>query len=105
MGRAGILPAKDRADRVSEARPRAVLEAAGDEDEIVGARLQLVANIGDEVVEHAGPSHEARQRFARDRGRRGKDRRLHPAHPLAPAKLRRQIGEFGIEGVPGFGHG
>lgn len=82
-----------KADGVGEILAGAVLPAAGDRHQLVRPAAQLVANIVDDAVEVAvAPDHPG-QDLARHRLGRGKNHRLDPAHPFAPA----QLGQFGIE--------
>ena len=80
-----------------------MLIAAGDLDELVGSRLQPVANISDQEIEITLTAHQRRQRLALDRRGSREDHRLDAAHEFPPAYWRRQLGEFAIQHRGGFG--
>jgi hypothetical protein len=74
-----------------------VLIAAGDVDQLVGTRPQLVADVGDEEIEIAVAADDGGKRLPRDRLRRREDYRLDPHHEFPPAHRSGQIQEFAIE--------
>src|SRR5271169_477341 len=59
-----ILGRRGGADRVGEARPGTVLPAAGDEHEVVGPAVQLLVDLGDQLVEPAGLADQPGERLA-----------------------------------------
>ena len=95
-GPASFVPASARKG-LGVARARAKLTAAGDEDDLVRARFQLFVDVGEERVEPAGVADEPGERLARNRLRRGEDRRLGAQHPFAPAHPLRQVEEVAVE--------
>ena len=80
------------ADGLGEAPAGAVLEAAGDGDEIIGAVRELGADVVDEEIEVAVGTDDAGKRPAAHRCRGGEDPGLDPAHPFAPTQFFRQLG-------------
>ena len=87
----------DRAYCLGEALAGAMVEAAGDGDEVIGAVRELGADVVDEKVDIAVGSDDAGQRLAADGCGGGEYHGLDPAHPFAPAQLLRQLGELGIK--------
>jgi len=96
-GRDPIGESDHGADGFGEALAGAMVEAAGDRDEVIGAVDELGADVVDEEVEIAVGSDDAGQRLAADGCGGGEDHGLDPAHPFAPAQLLRQLGELGVE--------
>lgn len=80
------------------ARPCPELPAAGDKDDLVGARPQFGVNVGEEIVEPACFAEKARERLARNRparaagaqGGRDRERALEPAAPYRRRGRRRK---------------
>ena len=96
FGSAGVaqLASIRLADRGRKTRFGAQLISAGDEDELIGSRAQLIANVGEKIVEIALLADDFGQRLARHGRRRGEDRRLDATQPFAPARALRQLSEL-----------
>ena len=75
------------AKRVGVTRLGAQLIAAGDRDEFIGPCAQIVANVGEKIVEIAGAADEFGQRLTRHGRRRGEDRRFDASHPVCAENL------------------
>jgi hypothetical protein len=91
---------RDRAGRANDlaiGAPRPVLEPAGDVDQLVGTRPQLVADIGDDEIEIAVAADDGGKRLPRYRLRRREDHRLDPHHVFPPAHRSGQIGQRAIK--------
>jgi hypothetical protein len=84
-------------DRGRIGGPRAQHPALGDADHLVGAGFQIGGEIGDQQVKRCPLPHDTAQIRPRDGVRRGKEHRLDPAHPCAPALLGWQIGQIAVD--------
>ena len=88
-----------KADGVGEVLSGAVLEAAGDADQLIGSAAQFVADVVDQEIDIAVAADDAGEDLTGHRLRRSKNDRLDAPHPCAPAQVRRQVRQLDVKSL------